>query len=44
MGDYDMPAFTVSDATCPQTLTYTNTVTVNNFVNDFGGTGKYLTW
>ena len=23
---------------------YTNSVTVNNFINNFAGQGKYLTW
>lgn len=43
MGDYDAPAFTI-DAACPQTILYSNTVTLNNFINDNAGVGKYLTW
>ena len=43
LGDYDAPAFT-TDPTCPQTMYYTNTVTANNFINNFAGAGKYLTW
>lgn len=43
MGDYDPPAFTI-DPPCGQTIVYTNTVTINNFVNDNLGDGKYITW
>ena len=42
-GSYDAPAFTV-DASCPQTMTYTNTVTTNNFISNSAGLGKYLSW
>ena len=40
MGSYDAPAFTV-DASCPQTMTYTNTVTINNFINNVGRSRRW---
>ena len=42
-GSYDAPAFTI-DASCPQTMTYTNTVTTNNFISNNAGLGKLLKW
>lgn len=46
MSFYDPPDFTVSGDPnlCPAKLLYANTVTLNNFVSDSGGDGKYLSW
>ena len=54
-GSYDAPAFTVN-ASCPQAMTYTNSVATNNamttandvtninFINNNAGAGKLVSW
>lgn len=45
MGFYDAPVFTIGgNSTCSQTINYSNTVTTNNFIDDNGSAGKYLSW
>ena len=43
---YDAPAFTV-DASCPQTMYYTNSISANTWITGFtdnSGDGKLVSW
>ena len=42
-GSYDAPAFII-EPICVLPISYSNTVTTNNFIVDNGGSGKYLEW
>ena len=44
LDSYDAPAFTV-DPSCPQDMTYTNTITpANTWIDNNGGDGKLVSW
>ena len=43
-GSYDAPAFTLAANCLSWTISYTNTVTTNNFISNNAGVGKLVSW